>query len=105
LGRQGTSRNTRAPPPAERGFLRASVSGETEAGLGVMETFLIIIIIIIIIVVIIIIIIIKLRGFSSAIELYRPSDCLLSAELVPTFAVRGCHIVSCHGTITWKAVN
>jgi hypothetical protein len=30
--------------------------------------------------------------FSS--ELYRPSDRRLSAKLVPTFADRGCHVVS-----------
>jgi hypothetical protein len=27
-------------------------------------------------------------------ELYRPSDRRLSAKLVPTFADRGCHVVS-----------
>jgi hypothetical protein len=27
-------------------------------------------------------------------ELYRPSDCRLSAKLVPTFADRGCDVVS-----------
>jgi hypothetical protein len=27
-------------------------------------------------------------------ELYRPSDHRLSAKLVPTFAYRGCHVVS-----------
>jgi hypothetical protein len=31
---------------------------------------------------------------ESAIELYRPSDRLLSAKLLPTFADRGCHVVS-----------
>jgi hypothetical protein len=31
---------------------------------------------------------------ESANELYRPSDCRLSAKLVPTFADRGCHVVS-----------
>jgi hypothetical protein len=31
---------------------------------------------------------------ESAREPYRPSDRLLSTELVPTFAVRGCHMVS-----------
>jgi hypothetical protein len=31
---------------------------------------------------------------ESAIELYRPSDLRLSAKLVPTFADRGCHVVS-----------
>jgi hypothetical protein len=31
---------------------------------------------------------------ESASELYRPSDCCLSAKLVPTFADRGCHVVS-----------
>jgi hypothetical protein len=30
---------------------------------------------------------------ESASELYRPSDRLLSAKLVPTFAERGCHVV------------
>jgi hypothetical protein len=29
-----------------------------------------------------------------AIELYLPSDRRLSAKLVPTFADRGCHVVS-----------
>jgi hypothetical protein len=37
----------------------------------------------------------KLRGLSpSASELYRPSSHLLSAKLVPTFANRGCRVVS-----------
>jgi CBS-domain-containing membrane protein len=31
---------------------------------------------------------------ESASELYRPSDRRLSAKLVPTFADRGCHMVS-----------
>jgi hypothetical protein len=31
---------------------------------------------------------------ESASELYRPSDSRLSAKLVPTFANRGCHVVS-----------
>jgi hypothetical protein len=31
---------------------------------------------------------------ESASELYRPSDRRLSANLVPTFADRGCHVVS-----------
>jgi hypothetical protein len=31
---------------------------------------------------------------ESASELCRPSDRLLSAKLVPTFADRGCHMVS-----------
>jgi CBS-domain-containing membrane protein len=31
---------------------------------------------------------------KSASELYRPSDRRLSAKLVPTFADRGCHVVS-----------
>jgi hypothetical protein len=31
---------------------------------------------------------------ESARELYRPSDLRLSAKLVPTFADRGCHVVS-----------
>jgi CBS-domain-containing membrane protein len=30
---------------------------------------------------------------ESASELYRPSDRLLSAKLLPTFADRGCHVV------------
>jgi hypothetical protein len=29
-----------------------------------------------------------------AIELYRPSECLLPAKLVPNFADRGCRVVS-----------
>jgi hypothetical protein len=32
---------------------------------------------------------------ESASELYRPSDCSLSAKLVPTLADRGCHVYSC----------
>jgi hypothetical protein len=36
----------------------------------------------------------KLRGLQSASELYRPSDRRLSAKLVPTFAGRGCLVVS-----------
>jgi hypothetical protein len=39
---------------------------------------------------------------ESASELYRPSDRRLSAKLVPTFADRGCHVVSVtdpHGCI------
>jgi hypothetical protein len=39
---------------------------------------------------------------ESASELYRPSDRRLSAKLVPTFADRGCHVVSVtdpHGRI------
>jgi hypothetical protein len=36
----------------------------------------------------------KLRGFYSTSELYRLSDRLLSAKLVPTFAGRGCRVVS-----------
>jgi hypothetical protein len=36
----------------------------------------------------------KLRGLTSAGELYRPSDCRLSAKLVPNFADRGCCVVS-----------
>jgi hypothetical protein len=37
----------------------------------------------------------KLRGFSlQANYVYRPSDRRLSANLVPTFADRGCHVVS-----------
>jgi CBS-domain-containing membrane protein len=31
---------------------------------------------------------------EPASELYRPSDSSLSAKLVPTFADRGCHVVS-----------
>jgi hypothetical protein len=31
---------------------------------------------------------------ESASELYRPSDLRLSAKLVPTFADRGCHVIS-----------
>jgi hypothetical protein len=31
---------------------------------------------------------------ESASELYRPSDRRLSAKLVPTFADKGCHVVS-----------
>jgi hypothetical protein len=31
---------------------------------------------------------------KSASELYRQNNCLLSAKLVPTFANRGCHVVS-----------
>jgi hypothetical protein len=31
---------------------------------------------------------------ESASELYRPSDRRLSAKLVPTFANRGCYVVS-----------
>jgi hypothetical protein len=39
---------------------------------------------------------------ESTSEQYRPSDCRLSAKLVPTFAERGCHVVSVtdpHGCI------
>jgi hypothetical protein len=39
---------------------------------------------------------------ESASELYRPSDCRLSAKWLPTFADRGCHVVSVtdsHGRI------
>jgi hypothetical protein len=36
----------------------------------------------------------KLRGLKSASELYRPSDRRLSAKFVPTFADRGCRVVS-----------
>jgi hypothetical protein len=35
----------------------------------------------------------KLRGLSPRAN-YRPSDCRLSTMLVPTFADRGCHMVS-----------
>jgi hypothetical protein len=35
-----------------------------------------------------------LRDLQSAIELYRPSDRRMSAKLVPTFADRGCRVVS-----------
>jgi hypothetical protein len=31
---------------------------------------------------------------ESPSELYRPSDQRLSAKLVPTFADRGCHVIS-----------
>jgi hypothetical protein len=31
---------------------------------------------------------------ESASELYRPSDCRLSAKGLPTFADKGCHVVS-----------
>jgi hypothetical protein len=31
---------------------------------------------------------------ESASEMYQPSDCHLSAKLLPTFADRGCHMVS-----------
>jgi hypothetical protein len=34
---------------------------------------------------------------ESASELYRPRDSRLSAKLVPTFADRGCHVVSVTG--------
>jgi hypothetical protein len=34
---------------------------------------------------------------QSASELHRPSDCLLSAKLVPAFADRGCCVVSTTG--------
>jgi hypothetical protein len=47
-----------------------------------------------------------LRGYSkktawpeSASELCRPSDRRLSAKLVPTFADRGCHVVSVTDTL------
>jgi hypothetical protein len=36
----------------------------------------------------------KLRGLNPLSEVYRPSDRRLSAKLVPTFADRGCHVVS-----------
>jgi hypothetical protein len=36
----------------------------------------------------------KFRGFQSGSELYRPSDRPLSTKLVPTFADRGCRVVS-----------
>jgi hypothetical protein len=36
----------------------------------------------------------KLHGLQSASELYLPSDRRLSAKLVPTFADRGCRVVS-----------
>jgi hypothetical protein len=36
----------------------------------------------------------KKPWFESTSELYRPSDCRLSAKLEPTFADRGCHMVS-----------
>jgi hypothetical protein len=31
---------------------------------------------------------------ESASELYPPNDSRLSAKLVPTFVIRGCHVVS-----------
>jgi hypothetical protein len=34
------------------------------------------------------------RWSESASELYRPSDCRLSAKSVPSFADRGCHVVN-----------
>jgi hypothetical protein len=34
------------------------------------------------------------QWFESASELYRPSDRRLSAKLVPTFAHKGCYVVS-----------
>jgi hypothetical protein len=37
---------------------------------------------------------IKQTPWESASELYRPSDRRLSTKLVPTFADRGCHVVS-----------
>jgi hypothetical protein len=37
---------------------------------------------------------IKTRCSESASELYRPSDRRLSAKWLPTFADRGCHVVS-----------
>jgi hypothetical protein len=37
---------------------------------------------------------IKIPWSESASELYQPSDRRLSAKLVPTFADRGCHVVS-----------
>jgi hypothetical protein len=36
----------------------------------------------------------NLRGLKSASELYRPSDCGLSAKLVSTFVDRGWHVVN-----------
>jgi hypothetical protein len=36
----------------------------------------------------------KIPWPESASELYQPSDRLLSAKLVPTFADRGCHVVN-----------
>jgi hypothetical protein len=36
----------------------------------------------------------KLHGLESVSELHRPSTRRLSAKLVPTFADRGCHVVS-----------
>jgi hypothetical protein len=36
----------------------------------------------------------KLCGLYSASELYRPSDRRLLAKFVPTFADRGCRVVS-----------
>jgi hypothetical protein len=39
---------------------------------------------------------------ESARELYRPSDRRLSAMLVPTFADKGCHMVSVTVVEEWK---
>jgi hypothetical protein len=36
----------------------------------------------------------KLKNFVAASELYRPIDRRLLAKLVPSFAGRGCHVVS-----------
>jgi hypothetical protein len=36
----------------------------------------------------------ELHGLESASELYRSSDRRLSAKQLPTFADRGCHVVS-----------
>jgi hypothetical protein len=36
---------------------------------------------------------------ESASELYRPSDRRLSAKWLPTFAARGCHVVSVTGSL------
>jgi hypothetical protein len=44
----------------------------------------------------------QLPGLSPQSELYRPSDRRMSATLMPTFAERGCHVVSAtdpHGRI------
>jgi hypothetical protein len=36
----------------------------------------------------------KLKKLNSSSELYRPSSRPFSAKLIPTFSVRGCHVVS-----------
>jgi hypothetical protein len=42
---------------------------------------------------------------EAASELYRPSDCRLSATLVPTFAYRRCHTVQNLLEAAWKATR